>query len=306
MTATESTRARRYLLGDASEEECAVLEQEYLADDEAIDRMAAAEDELIEDYLASQLSPTERERFERSYLASPHHRVRVETIRRLMALGATAQATAKATTQATVAAATPKTIPFPAATAKPRRVMQPTQWLAMAAALFLVAAIGLAVYSIWERQQDRPEQTAQQQQQQPPQPSTPAPAPAQPKPESTPPAAPRVFALTLSPVSVRGASDSRPAIVPAGTDLVSIQLRADAPTRGTWTPTRASIRTVAGVEVWQGPVIPEMDGPASHLGRMDVPVGRIPADDYLIALYGKNSAGAEREQAQYFLRLRKE
>jgi hypothetical protein len=290
MTATpESTRARRYLLGDASDEECAVLEQEYLSDDEAVDRIAAAEDDLIEDYLANQLSPTERDRFERSYLASPHHKVRVETIRRLMALGAHAAAPAPAAA---------KTVPFPAP--KARRVSPPSQWLALAAAVLLVTAVGLVAYTLWERQHV---EIAQNQPAQPSTPSTPSnPAP----PANTPPVTPRLFAITLPPVTVRSATESRPAIVPADVETIAIRLEADSPKRGTLTPKRASIRTVAGVEVWRGPVAPEPNAPATILGRLDVPAARVPADDYLITLYGTTPAGAEREWAQYFLRLRNE
>jgi hypothetical protein len=285
MTATpESTRARRYLLGDASDEECAVLEQEYLGDDEAVDRIAAAEDDLIEEYLANQLGPAERERFERVYLASPHHRVRVETIRRLMALGSQAKAQAP--------------IPFPVVWAQ--RVRRPVQLFALAASLILVASIGLVVYSMRERQRTDVAQN------QPTQPSSPAPGAETTPPSDKPPIAPRVFALTLSPVSVRGESEPRPAIVPAGTDTMMIRLEADAASRGTFTPTRASIRTIVGAEIWQGPVAPEPNGPRSVIGRLDVPAARVPADDYLITLYGTNPAGKEQEWAQYFLRLRKE
>ena len=72
---SETARARRYLLGEASEEECASLEQEYFERQEALERIEAAEDDLIEDYLAGQLTAADRDRFERGYLSSPQHRV---------------------------------------------------------------------------------------------------------------------------------------------------------------------------------------------------------------------------------------
>ena len=86
MTVTnEDTRARRYLLGQSSDEESSALEREYFADERALDRIAGAEDALIEAHLAGTLSAGERERFERHYLASPEHRARVEVVRRLSA-----------------------------------------------------------------------------------------------------------------------------------------------------------------------------------------------------------------------------
>lgn len=79
----ESARARRYLLGESSEEESAAVERQYFRSEAAVDALAAAEDELIEDYLGNRLDPRERALFERGYLASPHHRRRVEVIRSL-------------------------------------------------------------------------------------------------------------------------------------------------------------------------------------------------------------------------------
>jgi hypothetical protein len=282
MTATsDPALARRYLLGEASDEESTVLEQEYLAHDDAIDRIAAAEDDLIEDYLANQLTAAERDRFERSYLASPQHRVRVETIRRLMARGAEAPVQ------------TPAPLPFPSAASKSKRVMRPAQtpWLALAASLLLAGAVAIALFTMSGRRQP---QVAQNQ---PPQPSTPAPSTPNP-----PPASVRVFALTVSPVTVRSSgSETPPALVPAGTGMLIIRLERDA-SAGTLTPRRASIRTVAGVEVWQGPVTEDPQPMHGIAARLDVPA--VPADDYLIALYGTDRTGAEREMAQYFLRLR--
>jgi hypothetical protein len=78
--------ARRYLLGQASEEECSAVEREYFADETALDRIAGVEDDLVEDYLVGRLPADERNRFERHYLASSEHRTRLEAIRRLSAM----------------------------------------------------------------------------------------------------------------------------------------------------------------------------------------------------------------------------
>lgn len=82
----ESTRARRYLLGDTSEDDCSAIEREYFGDDAAMNQIAAAEEDLVEDYLAGRLAPDERRRFDRHYLMSPQHRRRVDVIRRLSAM----------------------------------------------------------------------------------------------------------------------------------------------------------------------------------------------------------------------------
>jgi hypothetical protein len=273
MTATpEAMRARRYLLGQASDEECAVLEQEYFERDDAVDRISAAEDDLIEDYLSNDLGSSERDWFERTYLSVPHHRVRVDMIRRLMA-----QASRSGSAQ-----------PAPVAAPSWNRVARPAPWLAMAATLLIAAAVGWWMLSPFGAPQ--PQIAAN-----PPSPSTPA------APERTP-SAPRTFALTIAPVAVRSGAGSPAVVIPAGTEVVVIRLESDADARRL-TARRAAIRTVAGVAVWQGPVTADGHAPAVA-ARLDVPVASLPADDYLVTLYGTNPSGVEQEWNQYYLRVR--
>jgi hypothetical protein len=290
MTATpESARARRYLLGEASDEECAVVEQDYLAHADAIDRIAAAEDDLIEDYLANQLSSGERALFERSYLSAPHHRIRVDTIRRLIAHGSPS---AQVPTAVPALRETARIIPI-------RRLTPQTQkqLLALAASLILAASVAWVMFSLFGR---RPADVVVDNRS--PQPSTTV----QPdRGTTTPAAAPRIFALTLSPVAVRSGSGNAAVAVPAGTTTLVIRLETDTGSR-TLTAGRASIRTVGGHEVWQGPVGTERNPARGTIARLDVPAGRLPADDYLITLYGATRTGAEQEWAQYFLRIRAE
>ena len=103
-TDSRATRARRYLLGQATEEERSAIEREYFADAAALDAIGAAEDDLIEDYLASRLERDERDHFEREYLATPNHRRRVETVRLLIAASSTSSPPVK--TKPSVAAIT--------------------------------------------------------------------------------------------------------------------------------------------------------------------------------------------------------
>lgn len=267
MTATpDATRARRYLLGNVSDDEGALIEQEYLEQEEAVDRILAAEDELIEDYLSGQLSAAERERFERSYLSAPHHRVRVETVRRLMAHASSVR---------------------PA-----RRVMRTMSWLALAASVLVVASLALWMLS---PSRQRPTEIAVQ---------TPAQQPAPQQDTTTPPpAAPRIFALTISPVAVRSAGENARVVIPSGTDVVVIRFESDVDSRRL-VPRRASIQTIAGRQLWQGPATTESNAPAGTVARIDVPAASLPTDDLLVTLYGSDRAGVEREWAQYFLSVR--
>jgi len=280
-----STRARRYLLGQASEEECAAIEREYFGDEGAVDAMAAAEDDLIEDYLARRLGRDERDPFEREYLAVPHHRRRVETIRRLM--GASSTSTSPVVVHdSTVASLT--------RVARSRRF----QWPVLAAASLL-----LAVGTLWMLGPRREGRQAAVEGRPPAVSTPPAPAPAPNPPVGAPPAAPRVFALSISPVAVRSADESPVLVIPAGTELVALSLEGEA-NRNSLGRARASIRTVTGDQVWDGPASLAGDLPAGVIARIDVPAARLHADDYVVELLGTDAAGVERERYRYFLRVR--
>lgn len=75
----------RYLLGDASAEERAALEEKYLNDDEVFQELIGVENELIDRYLLGDLPRDEKEKFERCYLSHPARRETVETARALLA-----------------------------------------------------------------------------------------------------------------------------------------------------------------------------------------------------------------------------
>lgn len=276
MTSTQDAlRARRYLLGEASEQESEAIEQEYLGREEAVDRIAAAEDDLIEEYLAGALGLAERERFERVYMAAPHRRVRVETIRRLME-------------HARESAAAPVT----ARVLSWRRVRSHGPWLALAASALVVASIALWMFRpSGSRQPEIAERL-------PPPATAPSGAATSPAPR-----APSTFALTLSPVAVRSAGESPRVVVPPGTDVVAIQFESEADGRSL-VARRATIATVGGDVQWQGPATTGSGGPAGTVARVDVPAAELLPDDYIVTLYGADRAGVEREWSQYLLSVR--
>ncbi len=277
MTPTfDAARARRYLLGDTSDHEASVIEHEYFERDDAIDSIAAVEDDLIEDYLADQLSGDERERFERVYLSSIRHRTRVEAIRRLGELGKQ----------------TPAATPSVKSDVFSVRLRRHRVWLALAASLILIAAVN--VWLLTSGRQSQPQVAISNG-------TEPAPAdqPAAPAPARTP----VVFALTLSPVAVRSSSQTESAVVPQGADVVAIDLEGDADNRSL-SARRATVKTVAGREIWRGPVATGVNLPAGIVARIEVPAKQLAAEDYLVALYGTDRTSAEQEWAQYYLRVR--
>lgn len=277
----QSVAARRYLLGQVTDAECETIEREYLEREDAFDRIAAAEDDLIEDYLSDQLTPLDRTTFERHYLSTPAHRVRVETVRRLMVQAS-------------------RSAPMPGHGADDSTSMRwaPSwQWLALAASVILVSALVLSIVS--PSGADRVQRADTLAPTAEPVRQLPASSAESPRPAPKPP---RVLALAIAPVAVRSASDALSVTVPRGTDIVAIALQAEADGRAL-VPRRIAITTVGGDPVWQGPVRDVRQARRGAVARGDVPADRLPGGDYVITLYGSDASG-EQEWADYFLRVR--
>ncbi len=75
--------AIRYLLGDLSDEERDRMEMDYFQDDALHEELLAVEEELIGSYVRGELTPEQRVRFEKRYLAAAEGRERVEFARTL-------------------------------------------------------------------------------------------------------------------------------------------------------------------------------------------------------------------------------
>jgi hypothetical protein len=261
----EPNRARRYLLGEAGEEERAAIEQEYFVDEGALERIEATEEELIEDYLADRLGPDQRSGFERRYLAVPHRRRRVDTIRSLMSVQRAA--------------------PAPAA-----RRFRAVEWATLAAAALILIALG--GWWMLRTPPAMPEAARQQ--------TTTAPRPEPPR--VTAPM-PQVFAFSISPVNVRSAGDSLSLVVPTGTDVVRLQLEGG-PGDARVDRASARVHTVTGDEVWRGSASVASDAPAGTIAEIDIPAERLRVDDYVVELFAIDASGREQERSRYFLRVR--
>jgi hypothetical protein len=68
------TTARKYLLGDLSEDERTIVEERYLSSPDYQESVLIAEDELIDDYLDGLLDKSEEQRFKTYFLATPQQR----------------------------------------------------------------------------------------------------------------------------------------------------------------------------------------------------------------------------------------
>jgi hypothetical protein len=274
-TAHRSPLVRRYLLGDATDEECEALERDYFENETALGRVESEEEALIEEYLAGRLNARERDFFERRYLASPAHRQRVETIRRLSASDATG---------------------LHGSGTHGRTWRFKYQWVALAAALIL------AVGALWIIPR-KPAIPHGQPSSDTRSPDAATPALTPPGPSLSAPAAPRVFAFLLRPTLTRSADDVPRLVIPNGTEVVTLELEGTSDRAGLG-PMRVEIRSVNGQAVWKGPAAGAGAPRSGILTRVDVPAATLTADDYIVVLFEIGSGGSEHQRDSYFLRVR--
>jgi len=128
---------RRYLLRQLTDSEQQDLELLILSDAELAEELDIAEDELIDEYLDQKLTETEREVFERDFLASPARQrklVAAEALQRYLQ----------------TIPPTPVVVPEGLLSRVSRSLQQSffSSPLAVAAALFLVVGLGFAVWRI--------------------------------------------------------------------------------------------------------------------------------------------------------------
>lgn len=76
-------RIREYLLGKASSEDSAFVEERLLGDDEFYQQLLVVEDELFDQYLGGSLPEADKEPFETYFLAAPERREKLRFTRNL-------------------------------------------------------------------------------------------------------------------------------------------------------------------------------------------------------------------------------
>lgn len=252
---------RNYLLGLLTESEAEALEEAYLADPEAWERVRGVEDDLLDDYAGGRLASGERRLFERKYLASPPLRDRVVAARALRQEAVRGKPPAR----------------------------RPARW---SLPLAVAAAVLLALAAVW-RQTPRPPTIATIASPSPilptaeprieePSPSPAVTVPITPSPE---PAVSSVL-LALSPVLLRG--EARPPLlrVPPGAQTVVFELEGDpAVIPPPSSSLAASVETVEGGPVWSGDARRAAPGDRpSLLAVARVPAAGLAPGDYIVTL----------------------
>jgi hypothetical protein len=145
-TAKTDAAARRYLLGELSEDEKTRMEEAFFADDANFEALELAEDELIDAYVRNELSPEEQQEFYSTLLRSPRLRERVN-FARILAAKADADQSATRLTESTVSAST-----RPGARWWTGFFAQQPAWrMAMSASAILILVAGVVLVSGWLR-----------------------------------------------------------------------------------------------------------------------------------------------------------
>jgi hypothetical protein len=232
MTRHDETVLRQYVLGTATPEQAAAIEDEYFERGESLERVAAVEDDLIDDYLSNALSAPERAAFEGHYLSTPVHRTRVAVARSLRtaaAQHASRSGEGRSRTWSDLFSLF-------------------TGWSPVGQAVLVAATVILAVALAWVLRSRQPAPgIIATREPQPVSPAVGAPPPAATRPEAPQPAQQppaKIVVFTLSAIAVRSAGGAPPLKIPSGTDLVALRLEGDAQDRSM--SGRALVRTVEG------------------------------------------------------------
>lgn len=325
---TEAGRARgrayAYLLGELDEAEQFRFERDYLADEAAYDAYLAAQDELIESYLAGELSHVRRERFAKHFLNTEQRR---ERLRLIQALDEHAEAGVPRPAEAARPAGDP-----PRRTSRLRALLvwpRPRFKLAFQAAA--LAAIAIACLVGWRllvfRRDARHEQARTAPQAFPPQSqpgvegpaatpeTTPAPLAVAEQPQPTPAKAPRPserrtvgasYALTLSPLSLRGEDVGGASVLRlmrSGEGMLRLRLTIE--DAGEITRVRAEVNSAEGVRVYTGGGLRVLRRGSVSFVTLKLSTALLTEGDYTIKLTGPEQGDPGMVVARYAFNVRR-
>jgi hypothetical protein len=304
----------QYLLGQLSEAEQEGLEEKYFADGDVFEQLLGVEDDLIDAYVRGELSPGEREHFERRFLASPRRRERLEFASVLAGSRPTAQ-------------------PAAAPRAGDRRrasfwqaLLSPFQTRNMLLPFSLAAATVIAVAGVsWLALRTRTAPEIPQQvgtaQPEPPPGENPPPRqepPTLPEPAPTPTPAPRprvasaprqrapmdgsVVSFALEPELVRDIQESKKLRIPPNARSVRLRLELDADEYARY---RAVLRTSEGKEVWSQSGLTASAAKSARSVSVSMPAHVLASGEYVLTLSGVAAGGHIEEAADYIFAVEK-
>jgi hypothetical protein len=315
----------RYLLGTLSEEERARMEERYFSDDAEFEELEIVEEELIDRYIRGELSTTDSATFEMIVARSPRLTERV----------AIAQVFAERLKSTPTGVST-----APVATKDPGRPHEPASWwtklfgdspgsrrprLAVAFSILLVSLGGLGLLVGWLRLREESKQLAadraavEQRQREldkqaadlkyqaeqlakgATQASTPPEISAPKQLEQPTPSGRSLFAVTLSPGTLRSAGGGNQGFtLPSGTGNVEITLRL----RDTEYPSyQATILNADRVAIFNSGFRRPIRRASGSLLIFRIPANRLSPSDYSISVEGRTPTGATESVDDYGFRV---
>jgi hypothetical protein len=297
----------RFLLGDLSESERALVEDRFLANEDFFQELLIGEDDLIDAYVRGELPAAERALFERCCLTTQHERQRVEFARTFYnsisgKTGTIANTREQGTTGSWWRSLFGKFVGG-----------RPALSFTLAAALLVIALGGL--WLLIERTRTRP---ATQQEQagrtltvQPSQPPTPMTAAEHSQPEKetpgpTPLETPKrtavvVATYTLLPGTVRGEGGANSIVLPGGTTEVRLRLALEGVAYKKY---RATLSTPEGAQLWSH-LVTNRSSIKSDLLTLSLPTKLFKGSDYVLTVSGVNADGKWESVADYSFRVLK-
>ncbi len=302
----KARRIMRYLLGELSEEEQSLLEEEYFADPTFFQEVRARRDDLIDAYLRGELPADERARFETYFMATPRRRERVEFARTLMKTVDQAQASATLTPARQVPIRRWKSLLTPL-------IPYPRPIIALGVLVIIFIGGWLLLRS--QRVRDSVEEAKRATQSQNQNRSrdvveTPVASPNetnQPEIAGRPPATPQtpsrgpepkvaIFALTTG--LVRDSAETKILAIPRNVDLVQLNLEVE---REDYQSYRAALRTPEGAEIWSK----QIKSRPTKLNRtvvLRLPVSLFKNADYILTLSGLTVENKAVDARKYYFR----
>jgi hypothetical protein len=269
--------AVRYLLGELTENECDKLEEAYFTREGGFEELLAIEQELIDSYVAGELSPAQRRRFERRFPVTDSGDG-IEFARVLRA-------------------GLRKAPPTPSRGA--------ARWIAALAAVLILAGAWLAfrASSAPRRAPDAPGSAPVAASRDSPSPQPPAPvadegadggAPMQERP------APPSVRVTLAAGLLRAGAGMTRVVVPDGAERVVLTLLLES---GSRSGLQAVLQTAAGKELYRRGGLDAR--PTGRGPGVDVPVPAhlLAAGDYVAVLQARDPAGHVSDQDEYAFRV---
>jgi hypothetical protein len=295
-----SSELVRYLLRELPEDQVEEIEQRYFTNEDSFDELRRVEAELIDSYVAGELEPDQREKFEQLYLSIPEGRKRIQFAEALHVKALQ--------------------MPKSAVAFSGFRKWSTVQLLAAALAVFAIAGAWMVRELIHLRAENQSAQKKILQLQKksddlqkqsdakikeltkeldsaqmvedvkPPQPIHGK----QPQ--------PTFLAVLMNPGVSRDASGMQTISLKRGVDFIRFELKLD---RDPFPAYRVSLQTADGEELWNLGMLKAIMTGSGKTVKFDLPSGRLDQRDYVLLLQGKSAGTKFENVSAYPFRVKK-